>query len=193
MMIAEPLEKYISAEEFMILANSREYADRNVELVDGVIVEMSKPGWKHGNIVAEFTRLLGNHVKPNKLGIVNSGDTAHVVGKKRSGRDTVRGIDIAFISQARIPAELPEGSVPFAPDLAIEVISPGNEAEDIHDKVLELLNAGCRLVLVLYPGSETIVAHTQQGARTYFPEDRLDFGDVLPGFSILVSDIFAAT
>ncbi|MDX2136888.1 MAG: Uma2 family endonuclease [Chloroflexota bacterium] len=189
-MIAAPAEKYISAEEFMLVANSVEYADRRVELVDGVIVEMGKPGWKHGNIVAEFTALLRNHVKPNGLGKVNSGDTAHVLGKKLDGRDTVRGIDIAFVAAARIPADLPDGSVPFAPDLAVEVISPGNEAEDIHEKVLELLNAGCRLVLVLYPNTETIVAHTQHGARTYFPDDTLDFGDVLPGFTLAVRAVF---
>jgi len=91
-----------------------------------------------------------------------------------------------------VPEKLENVWHEIGPDLAVEVISPNNKAGDIHLKVLQLLNAGTRLVWLVYPENRTVVAHTTEGATTLHEDDTLSGGDVLPGFEITVGDIFPA-
>ena len=81
----------------------------------------------------------------------------------------------------------------FAPDLAVEVVSPTDTARYIRRKANHFLQAGTRLQLVVYPdvGDKFIDAYRpNQPIKTFKGEDVLDCGDVLPGFAIKVSDIF---
>jgi Uma2 family endonuclease len=188
----EQTEQFISAEAFYELANSPEYADKMVELIEGVIVEMSQPGGKHGHVTMKFSLRIGNFVEVNDLGWVTAAETGFITGKKPNGRDTVRGLDIAFIAKNRAPHGLPEGNIPFAPDLAVEVVSPHNSASDIHNKVQELLRIGTRLVWVVYYDSHTVVVHTPNGAKTLTVDDTLDGGEVLPGFTLNIQEIFGS-
>jgi Uma2 family endonuclease len=183
-------ERYITAEEFELLARSPEYAEKRIELVEGIVVEISKAGGEHG----VFTGNLFGHIwafnRLPKLGWVTAAETGFVIAKRPDGRDSVRGLDIAFVRMERAPQGLPKGNVPFAPDLAVEVISPHNEAEDIHNKVLQLLRAGTEIIWIVYPESRTVVVHTKDGAKTLTEEDTLDGGAVLPGFTLPVKAIF---
>ena len=99
-------------------------------------------------------------------------------------------LDIAFVSKSRAPEPLEFTWYETGPDLAVEVISPDNRAGDIHLKVMQLLNAGTRLIWLIYPESRTIVAHTTAGANTLNENDTLSGGDVLPGFELRVNDLF---
>lgn len=180
----------ISADEFFEIAHSPEYEDVDVELVNGEIVIMGKAGGLHGVVTFEFGLFIGNFVKANKLGWVTAAETGYIVGRKEDGRDTVRGYDVAFVALARAPQGLPVGNIPFAPDLAVEVISPNNRTGDTHKKVLELLRAGTRLVWVAYPDTQTVVVHTPNGSRTLEADEVLEGGEVLPGFMLRVGEIF---
>ena len=122
------------------------------------------------------------HVDTNDLGVVTAAETGFVLERNPHGRDTVRGLDIAFVSKARVPDPMEYAWYEMGPDLAVEVISPNNMAGDIHLKVLQLLNAGTRLIWLIYPESRTLVAHTASGATTLYETDTLSGGDVLPGF-----------
>ena len=82
--------------------------------------------------------------------------------------------------------------VEVAPDLAVEVISPSNEAADTRLKIRQLLDAGTALVWIVYPDLRIVDAHTQDGATTLNEEDTLSGGDVLLGFEIPVREIFPA-
>ena len=108
--------------------------------------------------------------------------------------DTVRGPDVFYVRPARIPAGgIPEAFWEFAPDLAVEVVSPTETAEEIREKVRDYLAAGTPLVWVIYPRAQEIVVHTSDGiARTLGVADTLGAPDVLPGFSCVVSELFAA-
>lgn len=183
-------EKYVSAEEFFEIANSPENADKLLELVEGVIVEMSKPRGKRGQVTFKFGLRIGNFVEQHDLGWMTAAETGFILVKNPQGRDTVRGIDIAFVRKDRAPKGLPERNVPFAPDLAVEVVSPNNTALEIHNKVLELLRAGTTLIWVAYYDSQTVVVHTPDGAKTLTAQDTLDGSNILPGFKIKVSEIF---
>ena len=186
-----PAEKqYISAEEFLELAQRPEYQDRQIELVEGEIIEMPKPTVGHGEIVIRLSTKIASYVYENDLGRVTGGDAGFVVRRNPAGRATVRGLDIAFISKAKMPNPLPFKLFELAPDLAVEVISPGNSADDIHRKVRELLKAGTPLIWIVYAETRTVVVHTSASAVTYEESDTLSGGDVLPGFEVRVGDIF---
>ena len=183
-------QQFISADRFLELVDLPEYQDRVLELVEGVIVDMPLPTRLHGVVVARLTMKIANHVDANDLGEVTSGNVGFVLERNRIGRDTVRGLDIAFLSKSKDLGPPDYSWYELGPDLAVEVISPSNKAGDIHLKVTQLLDAGTRLVWLVYPENKTVVTHTTAGAKTLREDDTLSGGDVLPGFAIRVGDIF---
>lgn len=158
------------------------------ELIAGVLAEMSPVGGEHGEVTLRVGSTLRTFVLLRRLGKVVT-ETGFVLSRDP---DTVRAPDIAFVSAARLgPTGLPNGYIEGAPDLAIEVVSPGDSADDIQTKLAEYLAAGTRLVWVLHPRSRTVLAVKADGvARVLGAGDRLDGDDVLPGFSILVDDLW---
>lgn len=183
------LEKqFIDAEMFLEYVEQIE--DRIVELVEGVIVDMSRPGWEHGEILMSIAGLIHRHVLQNDLGRVAVGDSGFVLERREDGKDTVRGLDFAFVSNERATEHLLSGWTAIAPDLAVEVISPSNKADDIEKKIQQLLQAGTALVWIVYPDLRTVTVHTSDGAKTLREDDTLSGGDILPGFEVRVSDIF---
>ena len=183
-------EQLITAEHFLELVDHPEYQDRVIELVEGALVEMPKPTAGHGEIISWLNILIGGYIIRNNLGRICSGDAGFVLETNPDGRDTIRGLDFAFIEKAKAPGPLKFTWYEIGPDLAVEVISPNNKIRDMHLKVMQLLNAGTRLVWLVHPDSRTVVAHTVDGATTLHEDDTLDGGDVLPGFQIRVGDIF---
>lgn len=161
------------------------------ELVDGEVVEVPGANPLHGLIVELVLRLIGVRVREVDLGLVFGDGTAWLLRRRP---DVVRIPDVSFISWGRVPeGGVPEeGYWPLAPDLAVEVVSPNDRADDVHDKVREYLDAGTRMVLVLWPKHRSLSVH-EPGlvARELGPEDELDGGDVLPGVRVRVGELFA--
>ena len=106
----------------------------------------------------------------------------------------MREPDIAFTSASKIPldAEI-EGYAEVVPDLVVEVVSPSSSRREVHDKALMWLSHGARLVWVVHPDTRTVDVHRAAGAvSTIGQEGDLDGGDVLPGFSCSLSEVFDA-
>ena len=183
-------EHTITAERFRELLALPEYQDRRLELVEGKLVEMSKPKRRHGVVTMDLAFELARFVKSHGLGEIPAPDTGFLLDRNPYGRDTVRGIDIAFVSKRHRLGPLDDEWYEVAPDLAVEVISPGNTAGDIQRKVQQLLRAGTRLIWLVYPDTRMVEAHTPDGTKTFREDDTLSGGDVLPGFEIRVGDIF---
>lgn len=185
------LEKQlISADMFLDLVEHPLYVDRVVELVEGEIVEMPLPGGEHGEILTLLATKIANFVYDNRLGRVVTGDTGFILERNPHGRDTVRGIDIAFVSYAKAPNPFSSKRIHLPPDLAVEIISPSNKAADIHLKIQQLLNAGASLVWVVYPSIKVVEVHSATFTQRLTERDTLSGGDVLPGFALRVGDIF---
>ena len=178
----EVKDRIITVERFYELMEQPEYLDRVIELVEGELIEMSKPTRIHGVVASWLTMKIASHVYENDLGEVSSGDAGFVLERNANGRDTVRGLDISFVSKSRVTDPPDFSWYEFGPDLAVEVISPSNKASDIHLKVAQLLNAGTRLVWLVHPATRTVEVHTPSGATTFREDDALSGGDVLPGF-----------
>lgn len=183
-------QQSITADRFLEIAEQAQNQDCVMELVQGVVVEMSKPTVGHGEIISWLNIRIGNFVIENDLGRICSGDAGFVLERNPHGRDTVRGLDFAFIDKAKAPGPLQFTWYEIAPDLAVEVISPNNRTSDTQLKVMQLLNAGTRLVWLVYPESRVVVAHSADGAIILHEDDILSGHDVLPGFAMRVGDIF---
>ncbi len=159
------------------------------ELVKGELLEMSPTGSRHGRIAMRLGALLEQYTRQQKLGVVYAAETGF---KLQENPDTVRAADAAFVAQERIPPEgEPEGYWAIAPDLVVEIVSPSDSALLVQAKVTDWLEAGCRLVWVVYPDTRTVTEYRSlKEAQVLRDDQNLTGGEVLPGFSCAIAKIF---
>ena len=159
------------------------------ELVKGELRKMSPSGSEHGAVIVNITVLLAQYVKSNKLGVCFGAETGF---KIESDPDTVRAPDVAFIRRERIPASgITKKFWPGAPDLAVEVLSPGDTRAEVDEKVEDWLQTGARAVWVINPKRRGVSVYRPTTDVTRLSEDdELDGGEVVPGFRCKVSEIF---
>jgi Uma2 family endonuclease len=159
------------------------------ELVEGELVEVPGAGARQGLIAGLVCTLVHAFVRPRNLGIVLGDGVGYILGR---APDRLRIPDVSFVSRARIPEDgVPEGFWPMAPDLAVEVVSPNDRANDVQDKIGQYLAGGTRLVWVLWPRRRSVSVHAGHGlVRELGPEEELDGGEVLPGFRARVAELF---
>lgn len=160
------------------------------ELVQGELRQMNPAGNIHGRIAVKFTWRLAQHVEKNDLGEVYAAETGFKIS---TNPDTVRAPDVACISRTRLDeVGETEGYWPGAPDLAVEVISPGDTYTGVEEKVSDWLDAGTKLVVILNPRKKTATIHRPQGNVSILGVgDTLDCRDVVEGFEVAVGEIFS--
>ena len=111
-------------------------------------------------------------------------------------QDRKREPDAAFITYERWPINrtMPYRGNPVdvVPDLVLEVASPTDAAEELHEKVKDYLRAGVRLAWLVYPRLRYLYAYSQVDSppRFYRESDTLDGGETLPGFSVPMANLF---
>jgi Uma2 family endonuclease len=183
--MAEPREKPITAEQFYELPDN----GLRQELLRGTLVSEPLTGWLHGRTVVRLSEILSTFVRARKLGTVFAGDPGFILARQP---DTVRGPDVAFLTSERVRDLVKERPfVPGAPDLAVEVLSIHDRPREVLGKVSDYLVAGCRLVWVVDPAREEVsVFRSPFRLRVLAGEDTLDGEDVLPGFSVCLTEIF---
>jgi Uma2 family endonuclease len=154
------------------------------ELSNGELITMSHPKSDHGLVVGRLIELFMAYLFQQRVGSVyNQMGFLLAPG-------TVRGPDLAFLTNVSI-SRIKKGEwYPGAPDLAIEVVSPSDEASDLRRKVREYLDAGAKSVWVLYPDSKEVDIYRQHGVENLRDSDLLTESDLLPGFSLAVSSLF---
>ncbi len=148
---------------------------------------MTPPGGNHGLITMEIAFAVRTWAQSNG-GRVYAAETGFVLERKP---DTVRAPDVAYISKSRQNEARSEKYVPIAPDFVAEVISPNDKAEEVAAKVQWWLDHGVRLVWVADPANRCVTAHLPNGdAHVYRGNDTITGGDVLPGLSVAIADLF---
>lgn len=159
------------------------------DLVKGELRKMSPAGSEHGAIIIRLTVALGQYVEENDLGEVFAAETGF---KLASNPDTVLGPDLAFVCNEKIPPTgIPVKFWPGAPDLAVEVISPGNTRREIEEKIEEYLASGVPLVWIVSPKHRTVTVHKANVEPVILAEsDTLDGENVLPGFHYDIARLF---
>ena len=159
------------------------------ELIQGEFHPTMSAGVTHGKVVINVAGELRSFVRPRRLGSLMGSDTGILLERDP---DTVREPDIAYISAERMPigAEVP-GYSEVIPDLVVEVASPRDTPQQVEEKVRMWLSYGVRLLWTMRLSAHTVNVYPENGAElTLTEEDVLDGGDVLPGLSWEVSDIF---
>ena len=160
---------------------------RLCELVEGALVEKTM-GFEESAIAGLILHFLLSFVRPRQLGIVTAPD-----GPMRLRPGLVRMPDVAFISWDRLPGrKSPRTPIPdLAPDLAVEVLSKGNTKGEIARKLREYFEAGTRLVWLIDPRARSVRVHEAPRRSILLgPDDTLDGGDVLPGFTLPLRELF---
>lgn len=163
--------------------------DGRHELIDGALVEMTPSGDRASTTAMRLGSRLNLHVEARDLGRVYGADGGFVLFPDRQ---LVRVPDVAFVRSERLPSEATRDGFPrLAPDLVVEVVSPGDSAAEVLDKVEMYLKAGVRLVWVVDPRARTVAVHTpDRSVRLLTVGDELDGGVVLPDFRVAVAEVF---
>jgi len=178
-----PPMSLVTAEELLHL----NIPDKRVELVRGQLVVREPPGGRHGRIAMNLGVELANHVRARELGVVYAAETGFTLARHP---DTVRAPDVAFIRRERLPTPEPIGFPDLAPDLVVEVLSPGDRPGELLAKIADWLSAGARLVWVIDPERRLARVYRQDGTESIVTGDQaLDGEDVVPGFAQPVTAI----
>ena len=158
-----------------------------MELVRGQLVREPPAGFEHGGIALRIGSRLLRFVDENALGMVVGTDSGFVLADEPP---TVRAPDVAFVREDRLDFDRTRFA-PLAPDLAVEVLSPSNTMSEIHDKILDYLDAGSSLVWVVDPQSRTVTTYrSREEIRLIQADGEIDGADVLPGFRCKVAELF---
>ncbi len=169
------------------LIHENDHKDRICELIDGVLVEKAT-GQEESRLAALLISFLIAFVRPRNLGTVLAPD-----GPSRLSPNQIRYPDVAFVARNRFQGRKnrKEPILDLAPDLAIEVISKSNSRREMERKLRDYFNAGTRLVWYVDPKSRTVRVYTSPKDLTTLGEDQvLDGGEVLPGFTLSLRDLF---
>jgi len=177
-----------TVEEFERILAKPEHQDRLLELIDGEIVE-KMPTQEHSEVAGNIYATLRAFVKPQKLGRVGFEVRHAVPGDQHNDRlpdvSYTEGYDEA----------VKKGSVPQMPDLAVEVKSPNDKLPKMQAKAEYYLNNGSKLVWLVFPDSKEVIQITRDAEgnfqqQTFTIEHTLQTGEVLPGFTMSVKDVF---
>ncbi|MEM9701908.1 MAG: Uma2 family endonuclease [Planctomycetota bacterium] len=175
-------ERLLTAEEYLNLPPD----GRRTELVRGRVVDVSKPGFRHGFIALWVGHLLlSMYERGIGRPVVESGMLTE------RDPDTVRGPDVHFYSFDRMPADQePEGFPSVSPEVVFEVRSPNDRQTDILRKVTEYLDADVLCVVVLSPIRRTAVLYFPDAEPTFLREhDRLSLPSPLSDWTPSVGEL----
>ena len=188
MLIHEPIQthkQHYTVDEFEQFLCQPENVDRLFELIDGEIFE-KMPTQQHGMIASNINFALMLYNKQYRSGRIGAEVRHQAIKDKRNSLMP----DISFTSGNR--PLVTEGSVMQMPDLAIEIRSPDDSLKQMREKAEYYLANGSRLVWLVVPGKRYVEVHRpNQEEEIMFGSDVLDGGDVLPGFTLPIADIFA--
>ena len=176
----------VTADELLALPTGM---GKRYELVAGELRVMSPSSWEHGEIVYNLQTLLGYFIRENALGRGFGAETGFML---KRDPDTVRAPDFAFIAKEHLPpADPQEAFWPGAPDLAVEVLSPGDTMGEVDEKIQEWLTAGCAAVWVVDPKLQTVTLYQSPTNVQVRTAGEVVTGDpVVPGFSCAVDELF---
>jgi Uma2 family endonuclease len=184
-------ERLYTADEFWELCQLPENAEKHWELIEGVIYEMSPTVPRHGYIAILLAHKLMTYLDEHDLGVILGTDVGF-----RLTPQTLCSPDLAFVGKHRSDAKRLIKFADYAPDIAVEVISPSNTQSEINQKTKLYLQHGTRLVWIVYPDQKEVHVyraedHPNKASITFLGvEDTLSGEDVLPNFEMPLAKLF---
>ena len=162
------------------------------ELLEGELIPRTPHGFAQGVLAADFASHLSRHVTRADAGFCTIGSGYYPDGDN----DTLVGTDVAFLSHERDPDSPPEEWVAAMPDIAVELFEPWDSLALARRKAEIYLRKGSRLFWLVLPGQRVVeVSRLDAEARIETSSlglgDTLSGEDILPGFELQLSEIFA--
>ncbi len=149
---------------------------------------MSPAKGRHGAVAMNIGHALLGFLDTHTLGAVFDSSTGFVISHDP---DTVRAPDVSFLSSERLKGQDLDAFLEGAPDLAVEVLSPSNTEAELRERMADFFAAGCRVVWIVDPLRRSIVVHRPDTSPAILAEnDTLTEEELLPGFSLVVREIF---
>lgn len=180
--------KPLTAEQFFEWVQRPENRDRRFELVAGEIVEMSRPGERHGVVCGNVTGILWNYTRKQKQGYVCPNDTGLILER---GPDTVRGPDVSLFRENRRYDELDPRFPERLPALIVEVLSPNDKVGKTMRRISQFLAKGVLLVWLVDPEDRSVTVYRPNQLPLVLEEgEELTGHDVLADFSCPVAELF---
>lgn len=168
---------------------------KRAELVRGRLQVREPAGYRHGSVAARLLGRMWMFLEQDRaargvehpLGDVLAAETGFTLQRHP---DTVRAPDVAFVAWERTPHD-GRGFGDFAPDLAVEILSPGDRPGYVLAKVADWLTAGTSLVWVVDPDRGVVRVYRADGSESIIDESSVLDGELtLPGFSMPVAELF---
>jgi Uma2 family endonuclease len=156
------------------------------ELNEGELVSVTHPKFRHTWIVQNINERLSRFVNERGLGRVLS-EAAYLPS---ADPPTLRVPDVSFVRRERLGQPPPDDYFEGAPDLAVEIVWPSDSAEDLDLKVDQYLEAGSKVVWVVYPSTRRIHVYHPDGATEMLADGQdLEARALFPGWSVRVADL----
>lgn len=178
--------KSVTAEEYQLLPDP---VDGNrLELLKGRVLSLPRPNWEQGEIAGTVGSLIKQFLKSNRVGRVSL--SSGIITERDP--DSLRGPDVSFISKERMPLDKRMNEYPkMTPDLCVEVLSPSNTRFELNAMMTEYFATGAKMVWVVDPDERSVAVYEQPDeGRVFKGRSSLSGGQVLPGFTCSVAEIF---
>lgn len=176
-------QRRLTLEEFLELPEE----SPALELIDGVVTQKVAPQWLHGLLQVGCAVLINDYAQPRRLALAFSEI------REASGRDSLVP-EVGVYRWERIPLTADgrlTNAPPIPPDVAIEIISPGQSLNELIEKGRRYLTHGVQIVVIVHPDHETVtLLRADANVTTLRGEDRIDLDAVLPGFELTVRALF---
>ena len=159
------------------------------ELVRGEIRRHAPAGHRHGLVESIIAARLFAFLRENTLGRAVCGEVGVYI---RREPDTVRAADVAFISHERYAQVRSDSYLDVAPELVVEILSPSDRWSDLQEKLGDYFAAGVQIVWLVDPQLAQVHVYEALDQVTLLTrEGQLSGGELLPGFKIPLTELFA--
>lgn len=172
----------LTLEEFQTLPDDC----NKYELNQGQLVVTPIGMAEHALIFNCVNRILSDYVYERHLGRVFS-QVAYLLSREER---TVRQPDVSFLTRCRVKATAPDDYFAGSPELAVEVVSPGNDAEELEAKIAQYLTDSSKEVWVVYPKTRSVWVYRADGLAHNLSDRDTIASDIFPGWSAPVADFF---
>lgn len=183
----QPVRPPQTVEDFETFLTLPENRERRFELIDGEVVERSAGTEETGVIAGWIVTYLTMYAREDHRGYAAISALHQPEGDRFNARQPI----ISFVRDVTRPIEK-RGAAPYLPDLCVEIQSPDDSDKQMADKAAFYLANGSKMVWLVYPSKRLVEVLTATDRQLLGLEDTLSGGEVLPGFSVAVKQMFRA-